>query len=75
MYWRARSSVPGVLRPALRTIKPPSRHQEFREEYYKVGAKDDDKIAAVNYLAQHRRERIVAETAPRCSPRHPCRSA
>jgi len=38
--------------------------KKFREEYYKVGAKDDDKIAAVNYLAQHRHERIVTELTP-----------
>jgi len=38
--------------------------KKFREEYYKVGAKDDDKIAAINYLAQHRHERIVAELTP-----------
>jgi hypothetical protein len=38
--------------------------KKFREEYYKIGAKDDDKIAAVNYLAQHRHERIVAELTP-----------
>jgi PBS lyase HEAT-like repeat len=38
--------------------------KKFREEYYKVGAKDDDKIAAVNYLAQHRHERIVFELTP-----------
>ncbi len=38
--------------------------KKFREEYYKVGAKDDDKISAVNYLAQHRHERIVAELTP-----------
>jgi HEAT repeat protein len=38
--------------------------KKFREEYYKVGAKDDDKIAAVNYLGQHRHEKVVAELAP-----------
>lgn len=38
--------------------------KKFREEYYKVGAKDDDKIQAVNYLGQYRHERIVAELAP-----------
>jgi hypothetical protein len=38
--------------------------KKFREEYYKVGAKDDDKIQAVNYLAQYRHDRIVAELAP-----------
>jgi hypothetical protein len=38
--------------------------KKFRDEYYKPGAKDDDKIAAINYLAQHRHERIVAELSP-----------
>ena len=38
--------------------------KKFREDYYKAGAKDDDRIAAINYLAQHRHERIVAELTP-----------
>ena len=38
--------------------------KKFRDEYYKVGAKDDDKIAAVNYLGQYRHDRIVAELSP-----------
>ena len=38
--------------------------KKFREEYYKVGAKDDEKIQAVNYLGQYRHERIVAELTP-----------
>lgn len=36
----------------------------FREQYYKVGAKDDEKIDAVNYLAQTHHERIVKVLAP-----------
>lgn len=38
--------------------------KKFREEYYKVGAKDDDKIQALNYLAQYHHDRIVGELAP-----------
>ena len=38
--------------------------KKFREDFYKAGAKDDDKIAAISYLAQHRHERIVAELTP-----------
>jgi HEAT repeat protein len=38
--------------------------KKFQEDYYKVGAKDDEKIAAVNYLAQHHHEKIVKVLAP-----------
>lgn len=33
--------------------------KKFKEDYYKPGAKEDDKIDAVNYLAQHKHEKVV----------------
>jgi HEAT repeat protein len=38
--------------------------KKFREEYFKAGAKDDDRIQAINYLAQYRCDRIVGEFSP-----------
>lgn len=38
--------------------------KKFHDDYYKVGAKDDEKIVAVNTLAQYRHERIVKVLAP-----------
>lgn len=44
-----------TFQPALKT---------FQADYYKLGAKDDDKIVAVRALAQYRHERIVRVLAP-----------
>lgn len=44
-----------ALKPAI---------DRFKEQYYKVGAKDDEKIDAVNYLSQNHHERIVKVLAP-----------
>src|SRR5204863_429478 len=38
--------------------------KKFHDDYYKVGAKDDEKISALNTLAQYRHERIVKVLAP-----------
>ena len=38
--------------------------KKFQHDYYKVGAKDDEKIFAVNTLAQYKHERIVKVLAP-----------
>jgi hypothetical protein len=38
--------------------------KKFQEDYNKAGAKDDEKIVAVNYLAQHHHEKIVKVLAP-----------
>ena len=38
--------------------------KRFQDDYYKVGAKDDEKIQAVNYLAQNRHDRIVRVLSP-----------
>lgn len=38
--------------------------KKFQDDYYQVGAKDDEKIFAVNQLAQYRHERIVKVLAP-----------
>ena len=38
--------------------------KKFHDEYYKPGAKDDDKISAVHALAQYRHEKIVKVLAP-----------
>jgi HEAT repeat protein len=38
--------------------------KKFQEDYYKAGAKDDEKIFAVNTLAQYKHERIVKVLAP-----------
>lgn len=43
------------LQPALK---------RFRDDYYKNGANEDDKIAAVNYLARNRHETVVKTLAP-----------
>src|SRR6185436_434796 len=45
--------------------------QKFREDYYKVGAREDDKIQAVNYLSQHRCEKVVRVLAPLLSEAPP----
>jgi HEAT repeat protein len=45
--------------------------QKFKDDYYKVGAKEDEKIAAVNYLSQHRHERIVRVLSPLLSEAPP----
>jgi hypothetical protein len=45
--------------------------QKFKEEYYKVGAREDDKIQAVNYLAQHRCEKVVRVLSPLLSEAPP----
>jgi hypothetical protein len=37
---------------------------KFRQDYYKSGADLDDKITAVNYLAQHRHENVVKTLSP-----------
>src|SRR5579863_966763 len=44
-----------ALSPALK---------RFQEEYYRPGAKDDERISAVNALAQIKHERIVKVLAP-----------
>jgi HEAT repeat protein len=38
--------------------------KKFHDDYYKAGAKDDEKIFAVNTLAQYKHERIVKVLAP-----------
>jgi len=38
--------------------------RRFQDDYYKVGAKDDDKIAAVRALAPYHHERIVRALSP-----------
>jgi len=45
--------------------------QKFKEDYYKAGAKDDDKINAVNYLSQYRHEKVVRVLAPLLSEAPP----
>ena len=68
----------GTLFACLATLAAPqddknlqSAIQKFKEEYYKVGAKDDDKITAINYLAQHRHEKVVKVLAPLMSEAPP----
>lgn len=45
--------------------------QKFKDDYYKVGAREDDKIQAVNYLAQHRCEKVVRVLSPLLSEAPP----
>lgn len=45
-----------------KTFEPPLK--KFHDDYYKIGAKDDEKIVAVNTLAQYKHERIVKVLAP-----------
>ena len=45
-----------------KSLKPAIDH--FKEQYFKAGAKDDEKIDAVNYLSQTHHERIVKVLAP-----------
>ena len=46
--------------------------KKFHDDYYKVGAKDDEKINAVNYLAQYRHEKVVRALSPLLSEAPPC---
>jgi hypothetical protein len=48
--------------PDETTFQPALR--KFQQEYYKLGAKDDEKIVAVRALAQVRHEKIVRLLAP-----------
>ena len=68
----------GTLFACLATFATPqddktllSAIQKFKEDYYKVGAKEDDKISAVNYLAQHKHEKIVRVLSPLLSEASP----
>src|SRR6185295_12046502 len=45
--------------------------QKFKDDYYKIGAKEDDKINAVNYLSQHRHEKVVRVLSPLLSEAPP----
>jgi hypothetical protein len=45
--------------------------QKFKDDYYKVGAKEDEKISAVNYLAQYRHEKVVRILSPLLSEAPP----
>ncbi len=38
--------------------------KKFQDDYYRIGAKDDEKIAAVNALAAYKHDRIVKVLAP-----------
>lgn len=38
--------------------------KKFQEDFFKLGAKDDERISAVNYLAQHHHDAIVKVLAP-----------
>lgn len=57
----------GALIGFLTTLATPQDDQKhiqsairkFKEDYHKPGAREDDKIAAVNYLAQYKHEKIV----------------
>jgi hypothetical protein len=67
----------GTLFACLATLAGPQDNnipgaiQKFKDDYYKAGAKEDDKIAAVNYLAQHHNEKIARVLAPLLSEGSP----
>lgn len=68
----------GALFACLATFSAPqdgnnlqSAIQKFKDDYYKVGAREDDKIQAVNYLAQHRCEKVVKVLSPLLSEAPP----
>ncbi|MBI3855419.1 MAG: hypothetical protein HY293_06985 [Planctomycetes bacterium] len=61
----------GTLIGFLATLASPqddkalqSAIRKFQEDYYKLGAREDDKISAINYLAQHHHEKIVRVLSP-----------
>lgn len=65
------SLTAGALIGFLSLFTPPQDEQtfqpalkKFQEDYYRRGARDDDRIAAVRALAQYRHERIVRTLAP-----------
>ena len=69
----------GALFACLATLAAPpqdgnnlqSAIQKFKDDYYKVGAREDDKIQAVNYLSQHRCEKVVRVLSPLLSEAPP----
>lgn len=65
------SLTAGALIGFLSLFTPPQNDstfdlplKKFQEDFYRRGAKDDDKIAAMRALAQYRHERIVKVLAP-----------